>query len=354
VWDITKIVFGEKIDDFTPFDKMDDSFIKTMQRKCEVVSLIKKTPKSTIFFVLTSFHLKKLWLFLAISRNDLNYALYRFYLNFSYLKANYKSKTKITSRLKKVFSKNYFYHKLANNKPFIKALRIKPSTYVFAGGRNSDLKGVLITKKTKVILCHTLDYDIFLSKKDNISITQHVVFLDQYLPFHPDDIRAEKKFGRAELYYLSLCSFFDFFEKNTGFKVVIASHPRADNYKKKNYFGGRPVLFNQTPDLIYKSQYVICHYSSAISFAVLYNKPILFITNNAIIEHGSSHYIEDMATYFEKSPINISNQLDISSLDPLLRINSDLYENFKDQFIKAKGTPELPTFKIIEKVLHGN
>lgn len=63
--------------------------------------------------------------------------------------------------------------------------------------------------------------------------------------------------------------------KNKTQKIIIASHFRRS---KKNLFDkDRKNYFNKTIDLIYNSKLVIAHNSTAINYAILFNKPILLL-----------------------------------------------------------------------------
>ena len=65
-------------------------------------------------------------------------------------------------------------------------------------------------------------------------------------------------------------------------QVVICAHPKAEKYKTKNYFENRKIYFNKTCEIIKSSRGVISHNSTAVNFAVLSKKPIIFITSNLI------------------------------------------------------------------------
>ncbi len=84
-------------------------------------------------------------------------------------------------------------------------------------------------------------------------------------------------------YFESICSLFDQIETKLGVKVVIAWHPNAMSLEKyTSCFGGRPVLFVKTATLTQDCKFVIAHASTAISYAVLAQKPIIFVTSKSL------------------------------------------------------------------------
>ena len=104
------------------------------------------------------------------------------------------------------------------------------------------------------------------------------MFLDQYLPFHPGYIqRGEKPEVTAEKYYPAMNNLFSYLEKKFNIEVIIASHPRADYSSRNNFFGDREIIKSDSMKLVENSISVLTHYSSSISYAIIYNKPIIFL-----------------------------------------------------------------------------
>ena len=77
--------------------------------------------------------------------------------------------------------------------------------FYFYGGKIMSLN--YINNYTKSISIHTLDYDNYLihqktKYKNNLYNDNHIVFLDEYLPFHPDhEFQGSEIACSAEYYY---------------------------------------------------------------------------------------------------------------------------------------------------------
>ena len=109
---------------------------------------------------------------------------------------------------------------------------------------------------------------------------RYCVFIDDYLPFHPDLEISGYAAVKAASYYASLNRYFDAIERACGATVVIAAHPRA-RYAE-NPFGGRLIVTNQTNALVKNAAIAVAHASSAVSFVVIHGKPLCLIYSEEI------------------------------------------------------------------------
>jgi hypothetical protein len=208
-----------------------------------------------------------------------------------------------------------------------------------------------IDNSTTKLKTHTLDYDLFLTLKDiprRVKQNKYIVFLDDNGPNHPDDIGRNVAFT-TKSYYEILNNFFDNLEMKLGMEIIIAPHPRS-NYKSiENPFNGRIISSLSTINTVKDSEIVISHASTAISFAVLYNKPMLFMCNKLYPSYAQEG-VKNMAAFFNKRTIDIST-LDFVIQDSDLAIDYEAYNSYKELYIKESGTPEKPTWDIFADYL---
>lgn len=108
------------------------------------------------------------------------------------------------------------------------------------------------------------------------------VFLDEYLPFHPDWSISESDTIDPERYYQEIRCFFEMIEAEKGTEVIVAAHPKS-SYESE-VFGGRKVYKGMTNELVKNAEVVLTHASTAVSFAVIYKKPLCLLTSKDIIE----------------------------------------------------------------------
>lgn len=126
------------------------------------------------------------------------------------------------------------------------------------------------------------DYDLFHKLKSvNSFAYKYAVFCDIYFPDHPDlkSLVKVEKLPDANKYRSSLNKYFTYIESQYQLKVIIAAHPKSEY--KGGEFEGRPIIKYRTNELIKYCDMVILHDSNSISFPVLADKPIVFITNNS-------------------------------------------------------------------------
>jgi hypothetical protein len=128
---------------------------------------------------------------------------------------------------------------------------------------------------------HHFDIDQMLADRSAPAVEgPYAVFLDDYLPFHPDFDISNIGHIEAKPYYAALNDYFSWAERTLGLPVVIAAHPKA-RYPS-NPFGEREILFGQTQRLVRDASLVFAHGSTAISFAVMYGKPLCLLASPAI------------------------------------------------------------------------
>lgn len=193
-------------------------------------------------------------------------------------------------------------------------------------------------KKSKIIDVNSFDFEKYMSCKNNDRIikNKYCLYLDEYLPFHPDFELYNVKTIDPNNFYTSLNRFFDKLEDKYGIEVVIAAHPKADKYKSKNYFNNRKVLFNETATLTRDAEFVIAHCSSSINFAVLNQKFVISILTNDIINKMRMYsiFIEKISKGIVSNLINIDNN-SINNLE-IANVDANKYNNFKYFILTSK------------------
>ena len=126
--------------------------------------------------------------------------------------------------------------------------------------------------------------------------------------------------------------------------VIIAAHPKA-NYDELGYsFGSHKIRsgFNSA-DTVAGASLVLLHYSTAINLAVVFNKPILFLTSD-VLEKYKKPFIDGLSSFFEMKALNVN---DPNIELPPIRIDTERYRQYFDRFIKAPETPETPFWESV-------
>lgn len=217
-----------------------------------------------------------------------------------------------------------------------------------------------LLSKAKSLPVNSFDYNNYhYNTRDSLTLNNnYIVFIDQYLPLHPDnEIIGQTTIPPGE-YYDSLNDFFTYLEKSSGLEVIIAAHPKAIKYKQRNFFEGRKVIFNQAGSLIRNSQLVLAHFSTAIDYAIMSYKPVLLLDSKLFENKAQqySDYISQLATRFGLSKVyfdhydgfQLSNNV-LSITEPQRKTYNSFIEEFcKSVSIKSSNSVLVPSY--IDKI----
>lgn len=234
------------------------------------------------------------------------------------------------------------FFKKVINKCYIRFFDISHYDFLITNNYETALLNYSNHNPISIIETHSWDYDLTLENKNSLNKIGHkyVVFLDQYLFDHPDIIKANLKVGKNKKeYYDQLNAFFSKIESNTNYKVIISAHPAVSSslceYKK--LFQGREVTCGNSVELVKFSEFVLSHCSTANSFAVIYNKPILFLINDDLEDSDIGNDIKAASLALASKPINISQSYEIKTLLENLNIDSKKYADYKYRYIKKNN-----------------
>jgi hypothetical protein len=206
------------------------------------------------------------------------------------------------------------------------------NTVIIAGKKlqNIDFN---IKKVKKILYSHTYNYNSYIElkeKKKRKPNKDYIVYIDQNLISHPDFFIKKKNPYVDEKFYPKINNFLLLLKKKYGYDIKIALHPK--NNLNKNLFPNKKNCFiDKTPELIKDCKHVIMHYSTAVSYGVLYEKPITFITTNHLNTNRPGALITKLAMELNSQLINIdrSNNFTIKR-----SFDKKKYNNYTNQYIK--------------------
>lgn len=346
VWDFTFLLHPLVRRNVTIMNPVECEY--SFSNKAEAISSIERITTQDIVVSIIPFKIESLFIYRALSKTKTPYSV--FAAN-SLPHPSTKNSFSILRKIRNITKKNIlsliFLHL-----PF-KWMGVKSTSIVLAGGKESNPVNFPVDRNSTTLWIHTLDYDIYLDYlKMPLEIDEKMaVFLDEYLPFHPDYTYSGLPVPEdVESYYAGLNSFFSDLESRHGFHVVIAAHPRSQYDKHPDYFGGRDVLIENTVELVARAGLVICHSSTSINFAVLFRKPIIFITSNQIQKSWYGSFIESMAGQFGKKPFNLDSEKEID-LSKQIPVDIHLYNEYKRRYIKTEESESFPFWQIFSNYI---
>ena len=242
---------------------------------------------------------------------------------------------------------NLFLNKFYNNK----------TTYVPDISVVAGLEPLANLKSKKKLYAHSMDYDIYLKIKEKETSTNKVppyaVFIDQDFITHPDmKIFNYDRPVSENKYYPALINFFKNFKIKTGLDIKFAVHPKSRNKKLKELLKEIDYSFGNTEELIKNSSLVLLHSSTAISFAVLFKKPIIILTSDELKKSWLWPRIKVLSKYTDTKPINIDKDLESQlNLENIFNFDKEKYSKYLNQYLKVPDSPDIPLWEIVGNYL---
>ncbi|GAB3535562.1 hypothetical protein GCM10027443_24970 [Pontibacter brevis] len=193
----------------------------------------------------------------------------------------------------------------------------------------------------KVIVTHADDYNVHLLNKTSEvdpALQDAIVFLDQMLYFHPDFRNLGEDMMDVEGYYSKLNQVLEDLSRIHGKPVVIAGHPESEkNFGYAENFKGKRFVVGKSVSLVRHASVVVSHYSTAVNFAAIYDKPLLLLTSNSFNTYDKiRNPINSFSKALNATVVNIDNY-DLQELK--LSAKPD-YKRYKENYIKVDNTPE--------------
>jgi hypothetical protein len=226
-----------------------------------------------------------------------------------------------------------------------KLLPIRKYDVAFVAGRVA--KQVNAGDAIKLVRIHHADVDAAY-RDERISVElpeRYCVFVDDYLPFHPDFGGAGEDTVNAAAYYSALNDFFRLVEVRFGAAVIIAAHPKA--IYASNPFEGRMILWNETNALVKKAEVVFAHASTAVSFAVIHKKELCLIFNEEIKRTHPTLYAQMLETVeiLGCPIINFETSRNIDDL-AVARVDEKRYERYYADYL-SNDVHNMDSFRVI-------
>jgi hypothetical protein len=202
-------------------------------------------------------------------------------------------------------------------------------------------------ESANIVEINYYDYDLYLASANEKRLIEsdYCVFLDQYLPHHPDFEIVNLKTIDENEYFPQLNKYFDYIEKKYNLKVVIAAHPKALKYKSENPFNNRLIVYSQTCLLVRDAEFVMTSNSTSLSFALFYKKPLVFITSVAQKKKMCLHFefTNYLATILNCTVILFDNFNDYTIIKT---VDQQKYDDYKYKYLTSKISEKSPSNEI--------
>jgi len=198
----------------------------------------------------------------------------------------------------------FFYKKIYAYKTYRHYFAVSDTTI---NSINQRYYGINFNQPDYEVSINHPDYEIFRAVKDNpvrVVEGKYILFIDPFFPCHPEDVGLSRENQIAIDYHQRMRHFFDWLENRFQMPVVIAAHPSA-NYENDE-LGARKIIKYKTAELVKDAELVLLHQSNSNVFAILFDKPLVFLTTNGINQYNRLlDKISGTAGFLEKEVYNI-------------------------------------------------
>jgi hypothetical protein len=230
--------------------------------------------------------------------------------------------------------------------------RFLPADYVIVSGEHARRTAAARAPNARIIETHNFDYDAFLqlqARPPAVAARPYAVFLDQDIAFHPEYLFDNlKPYVTPERYFPAVCASLRALGASLGLELRVAAHPRASYARRDvDYFEGIPVEYHKTAELIRGASVVVCHTSTAIQYAVLFEKPLVFITTDELAVTSLGSYAEKFAEILGKHAINIDRSAAPVDWTQEARVDHAAYDAYRNDYIKIDGSDAKPLWQIV-------
>ena len=251
-------------------------------------------------------------------------------------------KFSLMSRLKR------FYHFCRRN-----SLVFAMPHYVAVGGTETEQRAQRdFSRNSESIRMGSFDYSQYIVSKKVVEPAMNAaVYLDTGFPGFPRD---EVLTGRIELitandWYPNLNKFFSYIEQSLNYQVDIAIHPKHIGRDHSLLFGNRNCLGGQTATLVAERKLVIATNSTAISYAICFDKPLVLVWSNLIesgVDPRKKSFIENFATETGATIFNIDREYTQQVLRDALVIDHAKRESYKRKYLTSR-TDDKPNYQVL-------
>lgn len=347
VWDFTPFIAPEE---YQKANKPADFYcrnLRVFRTRKEARRALSQLDKHFFIMSLIHYSIKSLFIYRILYQKELKYCIDTMALP-TVERSEDRVPRGVLDKLQ-VLKPSVFLSMVMNMIPY-SVMGVNATDFILARGEKFNTPGVAVSNSSEVLWAHSYDYDIYLEERDRPTTVDASigVFIDEYLPFHPDyAYMGNESPVMPDQYYPQICHFFDHIEREFGYKIIIAAHPRSRYEGLPDYFGGRPVIKDRTSELVRNSGFIIMHTSTAINFAVLYRKPIIIVTTDRYNEGWTEDPTPGwLAAYFGKKVHNLDRSIEF---DPNreMTIDDAAYGSYRNAYIKKDGTEEISSWQIL-------
>jgi hypothetical protein len=227
-----------------------------------------------------------------------------------------------------------------------------PNKVVVGGTEEVDRLRRDYPRVTKRVLANSSDFSNSIGLKEIVASGESkAVYLDIGFPGFPSDFSLEKVLTNvnSDNWYSALSNFFELVERFLGNTVKISAHPKHYGRDHTRFFGSRIVLCGNSVLEVRNSELVISTISTSVSYAVSFQKPLILVISDEIINDKNAYLSESikiMAAETGARIFNIDREYTEQDLREAMVIDHAKYESYKRKYLTSR-TDGKPNYQVL-------
>ncbi|MDA7805104.1 hypothetical protein N8991_03500 [Schleiferiaceae bacterium] len=210
-----------------------------------------------------------------------------------------------------------------------------PAKIIFYSGNKAKFYDLIANSNTALVSVSGFDYiNYHNTLNDEFVSCPYFVFVDEIYVSHPDLQGRDIMHLGEEKYFEEINEVLVRLAVKYNLEPVVCIHPRAsDAWASKYRF---KTVRGKTNVYIKKSQFIVTHASTAISFAVLSFKPIVQVRMNVQVKY----YLKVLENYNRELATDIlhyENNYDMTHLN--LVVDENLYYAYINRYLSEEADP---------------
>lgn len=337
ILDLSRVLEPEYSKSTTANISKDSRFeIVIMKSYQQIESYIVENKAESVFFPMFDYIYSIRKVFALFTKHNVNYVYVNTLLSPLFSPADGTRNMRINKEsLSSAHLKAAFFHRFTR-----KVLPHKHAQSIFFCGNKAEdfyySEGACGTD-TKREYLYSFDYENLLQTEPfNNSGRKYCVFIDQYIPYHPDNIAHKKIFINPDVYYSELEDMLSVIGSKLDLDIIIACHPQS-NYVDKKYLKDYRIVYGQTASLAKNSEIICTHFSTAGIYAVMLDKPLILL--NPGVLHSIEHFQKAFHSISDATGARILTDVKHVSKNSLKRIDHEQYSKCMSDNI-ARSLPD--------------
>ncbi len=232
-------------------------------------------------------------------------------------------------------------------KLLLKCLPDQSADYALVAGTSWERNPRFSRARIK-IPAHSFDYEKFLQvrKLPEQRNYDYAVYLDEDIAGHEDNLELGLGHPVSERrFYETLSRFFGRFEAVSGMPVLVAGYP-SERVRRLEHFGGREFVRGETAQLIRNAEVVFAHGSTSSSYAVMWRRPIVFLTSDEMTASWYYPTIDARARSLHCPIVSIDHEQEQLDIVEWQKMDQGAYNLYEETYIKSKNSPEVSLWEI--------